>query len=88
MFVADKVLIRKVRVELLQRGVSCNSLAYCSRGKVFMLAEGVNISINALYLYRADQVVNVLKYLGGVSTFVYLLMISNNKHICLLYQII
>jgi hypothetical protein len=24
-----------------------------------MLAEGVNISINALYLYRADQIVNV-----------------------------
>jgi hypothetical protein len=65
MFVADKVLIRKVRVELIQLRVSCNSLAYCSREKVLMHAEGGNISINALYLYRADQVVNILYNWAG-----------------------
>jgi hypothetical protein len=55
------------------------------RGKLFMLAEAVNISINALYLYRADQVVNVLNNWAGC---IYFLMISNNKAICLPYQII
>ncbi len=30
-----------------------------------MLAEKVNISINALYLYRADQVVNFLNEWAG-----------------------
>ncbi len=50
---AEKTLVRKVRE-------SCNSLAYCSRGNVLTLTDRVKISINAIYLYRADQVVMAL----------------------------
>jgi hypothetical protein len=67
---------------------SCNSLAYCSRGKVLMLTERVKISINALYLYRADQVVNVLNYWARCQHWYTFWMISNHNHICLPYQII
>jgi hypothetical protein len=77
----NKILIRKVRE-------SCNSLAYCSIGKVLMLTERVMISIDVLYLYRADQVVNVLNYWAGCQDSYTSWMISNHNHIWLSYQII
>jgi hypothetical protein len=77
----NKILIWKVRE-------SCNLLAYCSRGKVLMLNERVKVSINALYLYRADQVVDVLNYWAGCQHWYTFWIISNHNCVCLPYQII
>jgi hypothetical protein len=68
----NKILIRIVRE-------ACNSLAHCSIGKVLMLTEAVKISINALYMYRADQVVNVLNYWAGCQHWYTFWMISTVK---------